>query len=188
MDTLADRGWQATNDDERTVSHLLCDQLEFAGVLLVNKTDLLSGSSCDTVESLLKKINPTADCVRTVHGQIDPALLLGKARFSLQKAEENTGWLVEARQHEHKPETVEYGISSFVFRARRPFHPERLQAALGDRPRAGALGHLLRLKGIAWLATDKCMSSIIQLIQLQPTRLLAAPVACSCRGTATGCF
>ena len=153
VDTLVDRGWQAGAEDERTMAHLLCDQLEFADVLLLNKIDLLSGSSCDTIESLLRKINPKAEIMRTTRSQIDPALLLGKARFSLQKAEENTRWLVEARQHEHVPESIEFGISSFVFRARRPFHPERLQAALGSRPRVGALSHLLRLKGIAWLAT-----------------------------------
>jgi G3E family GTPase len=155
MDTLIDRGWQAQADDDRTVSHLLCDQLEFADVLLLNKTDLLNESNCDTVASFLKKINPTAEVMRTVHSRINPDLLLGKARFSLQKAEEHTKWLVEARHNEHTPETAEYGISSFVFRARRPFHPGRLQTALGGRPRVGALKQVLRLKGIAWLATQQ---------------------------------
>merc|ERR1711965_1231431 len=68
----------------------------------------------------------------------------------MEAAEKHPLWLKEARENEHTPETVEYGISSFIFRAKRPFHPWRLQRALGDRPRPGALARLLRLKGIAW--------------------------------------
>ena len=105
------------------------------------------------VEAFLRKSNPTAEVVRTEHSVLAPVALLGTARFSMGKAEEHPQWLAEAREHEHTPETLEYGISSFIFRAKRPFHPERLYAALGRRPREGALGALLRLKGFAWLAT-----------------------------------
>ena len=114
----------------------------------------------------------------TLSGSL-PTFLVWQARFSMDKAEQHPQWLVEAREHEHTPETVEYerralrhrcyarptygrrallrryGISSFVFRARRPFHPERLYATLNEaRPRPGALAGLLRLKGFAWLATQ----------------------------------
>ena len=102
------------------------------------------------VEAFLRKSNPTAEVVRTEHSVLAPATLLGTARFSMDKAEEHPQWLKEAREHEHTPETLEYGISSFVFRAKRPFHPMRLQAALGSRPLPGALAGLLRLKGFAW--------------------------------------
>mmetsp|Transcript_25469 Transcript_25469/g.81475 ORF Transcript_25469/g.81475 Transcript_25469/m.81475 type:complete len:584 (-) Transcript_25469:207-1958(-) len=153
MDTLVDRGWEDVPGDKRTVSHLLCDQLEFADLLLVNKCDLVSEAQLGAVETFLRKVNPTAELVRTEHSKLPPATLLGTARFSMKKAEEHPQWLVEAREHEHTPETVEYGISSFIFRARRPFHPARLHAALCVRPRAGPLARLLRLKGIAWLAT-----------------------------------
>lgn len=163
MDTLVDRGWQAAEDDDRTVSHLLCEQLEFADVLLVNKTDLLSESQLLTVETLLKRINPTAEVIPSVYGKVDPELMLGKARFSLEKAEAHTMWLVEARTNEHKPESIEYGISSFVFRARRPFHPDRLFVALGSGKGTGALSSLLRVKGIAWLATRNEMQAHIAL-------------------------
>ena len=153
MDTLADRGWQAADGDERTVAQLLCEQLEFADVLVVNKADLLSADEIAAVERLLRKINPTAEVVRTLHSRLEPSLLLEKARFSLRQAEEHPQWLAEAREDEHTPETLEYGISSFIFRAKAPFHPQRLHAALGGRPRPGALAQLLRLKGIAWIAT-----------------------------------
>jgi G3E family GTPase len=153
VDLLRDRGWNADDGDDRTVSHLLCDQLDFADVLLLNKVDLVSKEQCGAVESFLRKINPTAEIKHTSHGCIDPAMLLDKARFSLEKAAAHPTWLSEARENEHRPETVEYGISSFVYRAKRPFHPARLLAALGSRPRPGALKHLLRVKGVAWFAT-----------------------------------
>jgi hypothetical protein len=114
---------------------------------------LVTEAQLGAVEAFLRKSNPTAEVVRTEHSVLAPATLLGTARFSMDKAEEHPQWLAEAREHEHTPETLEYGISSFVFRAKRPFHPERLYAALGQRPREGALGALLRLKGFAWHAT-----------------------------------
>ena len=177
MDKLVDRGWQAGEEDTRGVSSLLCEQLEFADVLIVNKTDLLSEEQLSAVECLLKKVNPGAEVLRTSHSKVEPSLLLDKARFSLRQAEAHPQWLKEAREHEHTPETVEYGISSFIYKAARPFHPERLHAALGSKPRPesltdaqfalhAALGNqtrpeslkgLLRLKGFAWLATRNQM-------------------------------
>lgn len=154
MDTLSDRGWQAVSDDGRTVAQLLCDQLEFANVLLVNKVDLVEEAQLHKIETFLRKINPTAEITKTMHCQINSMELLGKARFNLQNAEEYPGWLAEAREHAHTPETIEYSISSFIYKAKRPFHPERLYHALCSRPRTGSLGRLLRIKGIAWLASQ----------------------------------
>jgi G3E family GTPase len=154
VDKLIDRGWQAGAGDDRTVANLLFDQLEFANVLLINKIDLLEEMQLQKVEALLRRINPTADVVRTLYSRLEPVELLGKERFSLQKAEEHPAWLAEARENEHTPETAEYGISSFIFRARRPFHPERLHATLGSRPHPSGLSGLLRLKGISWLASQ----------------------------------
>ena len=153
MDTLVDRGWHEVQNDPRTVAHLLCDQLEFADLLLVNKKDLVTEAQLGAVEAFLGKVNPTAEVVRTENSVLPPSAVLDKARFSMRKAEEHPNWLVEAREHEHTPETIEYGISSFIFRAKRPFHPERLFAALVPRERPGALSGLLRLKGFAWVAT-----------------------------------
>jgi len=96
MDTLVDRGWQATEGDQRTVAHLLCDQLEFADLLLINKCDLVSEAQLGAIETFLRKVNPTAELVRTEHSKLPPATLLGTARFSMKKAEEHPQWLVEA--------------------------------------------------------------------------------------------
>lgn len=123
-------------------------------MLVLNKLDLVSQAQVRTIEALLRRVNPKAEIVETRQSKLDPAILLRKARFTFKRAEENPNWLVEARHNEHTPETVEYGISSFIFRATRPFHPERLHAALGSRPRPGALGSLVRIKGVLWLATQ----------------------------------
>ena len=96
------------------------------------------------------QINHKAEIVCTKNSVLDPSELLAASRFSMDEAGEHPQWLTEARENEHTPETVEYGISSFVFRAKRPFHPVRLDEALNVRPRPGALGALLRLKGIVW--------------------------------------
>ena len=153
MDTLVDRGWHDDEGDERTVAHLLCDQLEFADMLLVNKCDLVTATQRGAVEAFVKKVNPSAEIIITEHSVLEPKELLTKGRFHMDKAEQHPQWLAEARENEHTPETIEYGITSFVFQAKRPFHPERLMAALGNQPRTGALVGLLRLKGFAWLPT-----------------------------------
>ena len=145
--TLVDRGWHETEEDQRTVSHLMCDQVEFSNLILVNKCDLVSKEQRGQIEAFLRKVNPKAELAFTEHSKIDPALLLDKAqgRFSLQRAAEHPQWLAEAREGEHTPETIEYGISSFIFRAKRPFHPERLHTALGSRPpsRCSSLSHAI---------------------------------------------
>ena len=96
MDMLADRGWQADEGDRRTVPQLLCDQLEFADVLMVNKADLVSEAQLGTVEALVKRINPKAEVLVTTHSKLEPALLFDKARFSMSSAEEHPDWLREA--------------------------------------------------------------------------------------------
>jgi len=107
MDTLVDRGWHEVEDEQRTVAHLLCDQLEFADVLLVNKCDLVTDAQRGAVETFLRKVNPTAEIMCTEHSKIQPDALLGTARFRLEKAEEHPQWLMEARENEHTPETLE---------------------------------------------------------------------------------
>ena len=106
MDTLADRGWQADEGDRRTIAHLLCDQIEFSNLILINKRDLVTEAQLGSIETFLRKVNPTAEIVCTENSVVEPATVLTKARFSLETAEKHPQWLTEAREHEHTPETV----------------------------------------------------------------------------------
>lgn len=126
-ETLADRGWDVDEDDhERTVAQLLCDQLEFANILVLNKLDLLvSDEERGRVTALVRRFNPNAKLIESTYGKVDPPQLLGTNLFSLAEAAQHPDWL---SLEEHTPETEEYGISSLVFRSRRPFHVERFEA------------------------------------------------------------
>ncbi|WP_156819765.1 GTP-binding protein [Pseudonocardia sp. HH130630-07] len=145
-DALADRGLQAADGDERTLSDLLADQVEFADLLVLNKTDLVSEYRLGRVEALLARMNPGARIVRAVRGDVPVADLLDTRRHDPAAAASAPGWAQELNGA-HTPETEEYGIASVTWRAARPFHPARLLDALADWP------GLLRSKGFCWIAT-----------------------------------
>jgi G3E family GTPase len=148
MDDVQDRGMAATPEDERSIVNLLVEQVEFADVILLNKIDLVPAGDLDRLEALLRKLNPIADIVRIQQGQVPLDEILNTQRFNFATAAMSSLWLQEPRGA-HIPETEEYGISSFVYQARRPFHPLRLVEAIeGD-----ALQQVLRSKGFIWLAT-----------------------------------
>ncbi|MCG5053373.1 MAG: zinc metallochaperone GTPase ZigA [Myxococcales bacterium] len=140
------------DEDERTVADLLVQQVEFANVLVINKTDLVSPEELDRLEGLLKRLNPTARILRTRHGHVALREVLGTGRFDFEAAEQAPGWLQELRGT-HTPETETYGIGSFVYRARSPFHPERFWRLLHERPALWA--DILRSKGFFWLASRR---------------------------------
>ncbi|MFI8995500.1 GTP-binding protein [Streptomyces sp. NPDC053542] len=151
-DDLVERGVAPVEDDERTVSDLLIDQVEFADVILLNKTDLVSAKEADRLEATLRRLNPAARVRRTVRGRIDPEEILGTGLFDLAKAEQAPGWVAELNG-DHVPETEEYGISSVVLRDPRPFHPGRLWDLITGPLDAGTYGTVLRSKGFFTLAT-----------------------------------
>ncbi|MET7698579.1 GTP-binding protein [Streptomyces sp. NPDC005485] len=151
-DDLLDRGITPVEGDERTVSDLLVDQIEFADVLLLNKTDLVTDEAATRLEATLRRLNPSARVHRTVRGAIDPARLLGTGLFDLDRAEQAPGWVAELNG-DHVPETEEYGISSLVLRDPRPFHPGRLWQLLTGPLGDGAYGRVLRSKGFFTLAS-----------------------------------
>ena len=146
-DTLTDRKQAANDEDEREVVDLLIDQIEFCDVLVLNKCDLVKEEDLVELEGVLRKLQPRAKFIRSSHGQVGTAEILNTGLFNLEEASQSAGWLQEL-QHEHVPETEEYGISSFVYRARKPFHPERLLQWIEQWPK-----EIVRAKGLIWLAT-----------------------------------
>lgn len=144
---LTERGLALGEDDDRTVVDLLVDQVEFADVIVVNKVDRVSQAELEQLEALLRRLNPEAEIVRASFGQVPLANVLDTGRFDFARAAQAPGWLKELRG-EHVPETDEYGISSLVFRDRRPFHPRRFHDFLDE----GFPG-LLRGKGQFWIAS-----------------------------------
>ncbi|MGK3999000.1 zinc metallochaperone GTPase ZigA [Sorangium sp. So ce1024] len=136
-------------DDERTVADLLVEQVEFANVLVLNKTDLVGDDEVERLTAMLRHLNPGARVIRACHGQVDPRAILGTGLFDFEEAARSPGWMRELRG-EHVPETEAYGIESFVYRAARPMHPERLWDFLHG---ATAWDGVLRSKGFFWLAT-----------------------------------
>lgn len=146
LDTLMEREIGMNDADERTIADLLVDQIEFANVLLLNKSDLVEPDDLNQIEALLRRMNPRAKLLRTVYGSIPLAEVLDTGRFDFDQAATFDEWL---SGEVHTPETEEYGVSSFVYRARRPFHPQRLMNVLEGE----ALDGVIRSKGFVWLAT-----------------------------------
>ncbi|MFD1452814.1 GTP-binding protein [Oceanobacillus sojae] len=146
-DLLMDRQMEVSDDDERGIVDLLVDQIEFANVIVLNKTDKMSEEDITSLKSLLYKLNPEAKFIPATYGQVNPLEVLQTGQFDFEEAKHGAGWIKELNE-EHIPETEEYGISSFVYRSRKPFHPERFQAWLENWPQ-----EILRAKGFFWLVT-----------------------------------
>lgn len=125
---LQDRGLALGEEDGRTLAHLLADQIEFANVIVINKTDAVSADELAQVQGILRALNPKARVHLTCQSEVPVDAVLDTGLFALSEAEQSAGWLDSL--HGHTPETEAYGIGSFVFRARRPFHPRRFQDLL----------------------------------------------------------
>ncbi|MBS4220256.1 GTP-binding protein [Bacillus sp. FJAT-49711] len=150
-ESLLDRNVGTNEFDERDVVDLLIDQIEFANVIILNKTDLISKEAADELTRVLQILNPDANLIRTSFGNVSLANLINTKSFDFEKASQAAGWIKELNE-EHVPETDEYGISSFVYRRKRPFHPGRLDQWLEDWP-----VEVIRAKGFFWLATRNDM-------------------------------
>jgi len=147
-DTIVDRQMTDDEEDQRTIVNLLTDQIEFANVILLNKIDLVDQDTLEILEATIKKLNPEAKIIQTEQSKIDPGLILNTKLFDYDRAEQSAGWLKELN-NEHTPETEEYGISSFVFRSRKPFHPDRFLDYVSKKwP-----NNIVRSKGMFWIAS-----------------------------------
>ncbi|MEM9058381.1 MAG: zinc metallochaperone GTPase ZigA, partial [Pseudomonadota bacterium] len=147
--SLKDKGESLGEEDERSVSDLLVDQVEFADVILISKTDLVEADVIDRLTAILKTLNTHARIVPIAQGKVDLDQVLNTGLFDFERAQQAPGWLKEMRG-EHLPETEEYGISSFSYAARRPLHPKKFFDFLSNTK---GYGKLIRSKGYFWLAS-----------------------------------
>jgi G3E family GTPase len=147
-ESLASHGETLGDEDERSITDLLIEQVEFADVILVSKTDLISSAEREELMAILSGLNTEAEILPMAMGRVALEKILNTGRFDFERAAQAPGWLKEMRG-EHVPETEEYGIASTAYQARRPFHPERFFTFLN---REWSNGRLLRSKGYFWLA------------------------------------
>lgn len=148
-DFLKDRGESLGEEDVRTLVDLLVDQIEFANVIILNKIDLISKEELQVVCSMIRALNTKAKIIEAVRSEVDLAEVMETGLFDLEQAQAHPLWAQELYNFkDHVPETEEYGISSFVYRARAPFHPEKIHAFFNEQ-----WPGIVRAKGFFWIST-----------------------------------
>jgi len=147
-DYLTTRELTNIEGDDRTIVNLLTDQIEFANVIIINKIDLVTTEQVEELHAIIQKLNPEASIITTKESKVVLESVLNTGLFDYEKAEASAGWMKEL-ENEHVPETEEYGIGSFVFRSKKPFHPERFLNYLNQ----GFPQNIIRSKGLFWLAS-----------------------------------
>ena len=148
-ETLMDRELTDIDGDYRTIVNLLTDQIEFANVILLNKTDLVQKDHLGILKGVIKKLNPSAQIIESSFSDVEPSAILNTGLFNFEEAEQSAGWIEELNKEEHTPETEEYGISSFVYRSRKPFDPIRFWNYIQKE----FPSNIIRSKGMFWLAS-----------------------------------
>ena len=148
-ETLMDRELTDMEGDYRTIVNLLTDQIEFANVIVLNKTDLVSEDTLNMLKTIVNKLNPSATIIESEFSRVDPKNILNTGLFNYEEAEQSAGWIEELNKDEHTPETEEYGISSFVYRSKKPFDPERFWNYVQEK----FPSTIIRSKGLFWLAS-----------------------------------
>lgn len=148
-ETLIDRALTNIEGDYRTIVNLLTDQIEFANVILLNKTDLVSAENLGVLKEIIQKLNPSAKIIQTSYSKINPQEILNTGLFNFEEAEQSAGWIEEMNKEAHTPETEEYGIGSFVYKTRKPFDPVRFTEYIQHHFPT----NIIRSKGLFWLAS-----------------------------------
>jgi G3E family GTPase len=147
IDSLAKRGLGAGEDDDRMLVDLLIEQIEFADVIIVNKADLVSPEAMKQLCGILATFNPNAEIISSTEGRIPLKHILETGRFDFEQAQQASGW-AKALAGGHISESEEFGITNFVYRVRRPFHPARFYQLITSE-----LPGVVRAKGFFWLAS-----------------------------------
>lgn len=148
-ETLMDREITDIEDDYRTIVNLLTDQIEFANVIILNKTDLVSKEQLGVLKATIRKLNASAQIIESSFSKVDPKAILNTGLFNFEEAEQSAGWIEELNKSEHTPETEEYGIGSFVYRSKKPFDPSRFWQYVQNHFPA----NIIRSKGLFWLSS-----------------------------------
>jgi G3E family GTPase len=154
-ESLLDRKEGTDENDTREVVDLLIDQIEFANVIILNKKDLVDADVYLELKGVLQKLNPGARIIESSHSRVRMEDVLSTGLFNFEEASQGAGWIKELNE-EHVPETEEFGISSFVYRRKRPFHPARWMKWLEEWPE-----DIVRAKGFFWLATRNDIAGLI---------------------------
>ena len=144
---LKDRELSDIEGDDRTIVNLLTDQIEFANVTIINKCDLISEEHLELLKSIITKLNPGSKIIESKFSKIDINEIINTKLFDFAKAEQSAGWIAELNKEEHTPETEEYGINSFVFRSKKPFHSDRFWSYVQNKFSSS----IIRSKGLFWL-------------------------------------
>ncbi|WP_342718936.1 GTP-binding protein [Bacillus paramycoides] len=155
-ESLLDRKQAIDENDTREVIDLLIDQIEFANVILLNKIDLIEKEDRIELHHLLQKLNPGAKIIEASFSNVPLQEILNTNLFNYEEASQSAGWMQELNSEHHTPETEEYGINSFVYRRKSPFHPERLMNWLKKWP-----VDVVRAKGFFWLASRNNMIGLL---------------------------
>ncbi|GHB46628.1 GTP-binding protein [Mongoliitalea lutea] len=150
-DTVYSKMLNDDPEDQRSIVNLLTDQIEFANVIIINKADLVSKETVEELAAIIHKLNPGAKIISTSNSKVDPKEILNTGYFDFEEASNSAGWQEELQKDHHTPETEEYGISSFVFRNKKPFHPQRFWKYISENWPAG----VIRSKGLFYIASRK---------------------------------